>query len=165
MKMKEFDIIIIGAGHAGIEAGLAAARLKKKTLMLTISMDSVGHMPCNPAIGGTGKGQLVREVDALGGQMGITADKTAIQTKMLNKSKGAAVHSPIAQSDKEKYHKEMLKILKKQTYLTLIEDEAVKLLTKKIKKPISNEKIEGIIAKKAGEFYAKKVIITTGTYL
>ncbi|MDR2458001.1 MAG: FAD-dependent oxidoreductase, partial [Clostridiales Family XIII bacterium] len=99
MKRRKYDAIVIGAGHAGIEAALALARLKKKTLILTMTFASIGYMPCNPAIGGTGKGQLVREIDALGGQMGITADKTAIQTRMLNKSKGAAVHSPRVQVD------------------------------------------------------------------
>ena len=105
--MDKFDCVIIGAGHAGCEAALACARTGLSTLMLALSADSIAFMPCNPSIGGTSKGHLVREIDALGGQMGITADKTAMQLKMLNTSKGPAVHSLRAQADKLEYQKEM----------------------------------------------------------
>lgn len=100
----EFDIIVVGAGHAGCEAGLASSRLGKKTLVITMSLESIGDLPCNPNIGGTGKGHLVREIDALGGQMAINIDKSFIQSRMLNTSKGPAVHSLRVQADKIKYH-------------------------------------------------------------
>ena len=111
---KKYEIIVIGAGHAGCEAGLVCARLGMKTAMFCTDIDSVAMMPCNPSIGGTGKGHLVREVDALGGEMGLNIDKTFIQSKMLNTSKGPAVHSLRAQADKEKYHQEMLKTIRGQ---------------------------------------------------
>jgi tRNA uridine 5-carboxymethylaminomethyl modification enzyme len=123
-----YDVIVVGAGHAGCEAGLAAARLGKRTLMLTIELESVAMMPCNPAIGGTGKGQLVKEIDALGGEMGVHIDKTFIQSRMLNRSKGPAVWSPRAQADKQRYHEEMLRTLRAQPGLTLEEGEVVDLI-------------------------------------
>ena len=101
------DVAVIGAGHAGIEAALAAARMGLSTILFTINMDAVGNMPCNPAIGGTGKGHLVRELDALGGEMGVAADKACIQYRMLNRGKGPAVHSLRAQADRRKYHSQM----------------------------------------------------------
>ena len=107
----KFDIAVIGAGHAGIEAALAAARMGLETIIFTINLDAVGNMPCNPAIGGTGKGHLVRELDALGGEMGKNIDKTFIQSKMLNESKGPAVHSLRAQADKQDYTSEMRRVL------------------------------------------------------
>ena len=110
-QMGEYDVIVIGAGHAGCEAGLACARLGKKTLMLSINLEAVAMMACNPSIGGTGKGHLVREIDALGGEMGRNIDKTFIQSKMLNKSKGPAVHSLRAQADKAEYSRQMRKTL------------------------------------------------------
>ena len=100
----KYDVIVVGAGHAGCEAALATARMGHKTLVVTMSLDSIALMPCNPSIGGTGKGQLVKEIDALGGQMGINADKTLIQSRMLNTAKGPAVHSLRGQADKYKYH-------------------------------------------------------------
>lgn len=157
---KDFDIIVIGAGHAGVEAALASARLNKKVLIATISLDAVAYMPCNPSIGGTGKGQLVREIDALGGEMGINIDKTCIQTRMLNASKGTAVHSPRAQADKNEYHKEMLATLKKQKNLTLIEDEALQIVPRGTKNDAKT-----VIFKNNGEYQCKKCIIATGTYL
>ena len=117
MKEEFFDSIVIGAGHAGCEAALALARTGNKTLLLTISLDAIGFLACNPSIGGTAKGQLVAEVDALGGEMGVVADKTAIQIRMLNKGKGPAVQSLRAQVDKVTYHTEMKKTIEKQNNL------------------------------------------------
>ena len=114
-----YDIVVIGAGHAGCEAGLAAARMGCKTLVCTLTLDSVAMMPCNPNIGGTAKGHLVREIDALGGEMGVNIDHTFIQSKMLNTSKGPAVHSLRAQADKKKYQERMKKVLETQENLHL----------------------------------------------
>jgi tRNA uridine 5-carboxymethylaminomethyl modification enzyme len=118
-NMGAYDIIVVGAGHAGCEGGLAAARMGKKTLVLSINLEAVAMMACNPSIGGTGKGHLVREIDALGGQMGLNIDKAFIQSKMLNTSKGPAVHSLRAQADKSKYQEEMKKTLEQQKNLDL----------------------------------------------
>ena len=126
--MGEYDIIVVGAGHAGCEAGLAAARMGKNTLVLSMNLESVAMLACNPSIGGTGKGHLVREIDALGGEMGINIDKTFIQSKMLNTAKGPAVHSLRAQADKAAYHMEMKKTLENQQNLTLKQGEVVDLL-------------------------------------
>ena len=128
MKRTDYQAIVIGAGHAGCEAALALARLGFKTIVFTVSVDSIALMPCNPSVGGTSKGHLVREVDALGGEMGKVIDETFIQSKMLNTSKGPAVHSLRAQADKEKYHQEMLKTIRGQKNLELIEDEITELL-------------------------------------
>ena len=125
---EKFDCVVIGAGHAGCEAALASSRLGLKTAVLTISMDSVADMPCNPNIGGTGKGHLVREIDALGGEMAINIDKTFIQSRMLNTSKGPAVHSLRVQADKKKYHSEMKKVLEGQKNLQLIQAEVKEIL-------------------------------------
>ena len=114
-----YDVIVIGAGHAGVEAGLAAARLGSKTLVLTISLDAIAMLACNPSIGGTGKGHLVREIDALGGQMGLLADSVTLQSKMLNKAKGPAVHSLRIQADKYKYHDHTKQLLETTPNLTL----------------------------------------------
>ena len=123
------DIAVIGAGHAGIEAALAAARLGMHTILFTINLDAVGNMPCNPAIGGTGKGHLVRELDALGGEMGVAADKACIQYRMLNKGKGPAVHSLRAQADRRKYQQVMKQTLELQENLDLKQAQIVEILT------------------------------------
>ena len=160
MKEKQgFDIVVIGAGHAGCEAGLAAARLGMKTAVFCTDLESVAMMPCNPSIGGTGKGHLVREVDALGGEMGLNIDKTFIQSKMLNTSKGPAVHSLRAQADKQRYHEEMLKTLRNQENLYLFEEEIVDVLTD------GDGAVSGAV-KASGEIYScKALIICTGTFL
>ena len=153
-----YDVVVIGAGHAGCEAGLAAARLGMKTLILTTSLESVADMPCNPNIGGTGKGHLVRELDALGGQMAKVIDKTFIQSRMLNTSKGPAVHSLRVQADKRKYHEEMKKVLENEPNLDLFEQEVDKI-NYEDGKIVSCETIEGAI------FPCKALIVCTGTYL
>ena len=116
-QMESYDVAVIGAGHAGIEAALAAARLGLKTVVFTINLDAVGNMPCNPAIGGTGKGHLVREIDALGGEMGRAADRACIQFRLLNRGKGPAVHSLRAQADRQKYQELMKHTLEQQEHL------------------------------------------------
>lgn len=153
-----YDVVVIGAGHAGCEAGLAAARLGMKTLILTTSLESVADMPCNPNIGGTGKGHLVRELDALGGEMAKVIDKTFIQSRMLNTSKGPAVHSLRVQADKRKYHEGMKKVLENEANLDLFEQEVDKI-NYEDGKIVSCETIEGAI------FPCKAVIVCTGTYL
>ena len=126
--INKYDIIVIGAGHAGCEAALAGARLGNKTLCLTINLDSIALMACNPAVGGTSKGHLVREIDTLGGEMGKNTDACAIQTKMLNLSKGPAVHSLRAQADKKAYHSRMKRMLEDCDNLTLRQEEAVSII-------------------------------------
>ena len=155
---EKYDVVVIGAGHAGCEAGLASARLGLKTAILTISMDSVADMPCNPNIGGTGKGHLVREVDALGGEMAINIDKTFIQSRMLNTSKGPAVHSLRVQADKKMYHTEMKKVLENEKNIDLIQAEVKEILTE-------NNVVTGVLTTSNEVFPANAVIICTGTYL
>lgn len=154
----EYDVIVVGAGHSGCEAALAPARMGLKTLILTMSLDSIALMPCNPSIGGTGKGHLVREIDALGGEMGINIDKTFIQTKMLNTSKGPAVHSLRAQADKRQYHVEMKNVLENQENLDLKQGEVVDLI-------VEDGKVKGVITRTGARYDAKTVILATGTYL
>lgn len=156
--LDEYDVIVIGAGHAGCEAGLAAARMGCRTLMLSINLEAVAMMPCNPSIGGTGKGHLVREIDALGGEMGINIDKAFIQSKMLNTAKGPAVHSLRAQADKARYHEEMKKTLENQENLDLKQGEAVDLM-------INDGAVTGVILKTGAAYRTKAVILATGTFL
>ncbi|QCX34817.1 tRNA uridine-5-carboxymethylaminomethyl(34) synthesis enzyme MnmG [Caloramator sp. E03] len=157
-KAGSYDVIVVGAGHAGCEAALACARLGCKTLVITLNLDSIALMPCNPAIGGTSKGHLVREIDALGGQMGINIDKTFIQSRMLNTAKGPAVHSLRAQADKKKYQLLMKHTLEKQENLVIKQDEVISL-------DIENGKIKGLETKNGAYFECKTAILTTGTYL
>ena len=152
------DVAVIGAGHAGIEAALAAARMGLKTNLFTINMDAVGNMPCNPAIGGTGKGHLVRELDALGGEMGIAADKACIQYRMLNRGKGPAVHSLRAQADRRKYQTVMKHTLELQENLELKQAQIVAVLTEK-------GAVTGVRTQLGAEYAARVVIIATGTFL
>ena len=154
----DYDIAVIGAGHAGCEAGLAAARLGMKTLVFSISLEAVANMPCNPHIGGSSKGHLVREIDALGGEMGKNIDKTMIQIKMLNTSKGPAVHSLRAQADRKKYHAEMKHTLEKQEKLFLKQGEIVDI-------KVENGKVVGIETAAGAIYGVKAVIVATGTYL
>ena len=161
--MREFDagsydVAVIGAGHAGIEAALAAARLGCETAVFTINLDSVGNMPCNPAIGGTGKGHLVRELDALGGEMGVAADHSCIQYRMLNKGKGPAVHSLRAQADRREYQKYMKHALELQENLELKQAQIVAVLTE-------NGAVSGVRTQLGAEYTARAVVIATGTYL
>ena len=158
-QLGNYDIIVIGAGHAGCEAALAAARMGKKTLILSINLEAVANMFCNPAIGGTGKGHLVREIDALGGQMGLCIDKTFIQSRMLNVSKGPAVHSLRAQADKRRYHEEMKRTLEKQDNLLLRQGEVIDIDMDK------EEGVRGVILKTGAYYSCKAVVIATGTFL
>ena len=153
-----YEVAVIGAGHAGIEAGLAAARLGRKTVVFTINLDAVGNMPCNPAIGGTGKGHLVRELDALGGQMGIAADHCCIQYRMLNRGKGPAVHSLRAQADRRRYQEYMKHVLELQENLDLKQAEVVSLKTE-------NGAVSGVVTRLGAFYEAKAVILATGTFL
>ncbi|MFV0343029.1 MAG: tRNA uridine-5-carboxymethylaminomethyl(34) synthesis enzyme MnmG [Anaerocolumna sp.] len=155
---ENYDVIVVGAGHAGCEAALACARLNLNTMLITISIDSIALMPCNPNIGGTSKGHLVREIDALGGEMGINIDKTYIQSKMLNVSKGPAVHSLRAQADKQDYSKTMREILENTMNLTIRQGEVVEIL-------VEDSKVMGIKTFSGGIFPSKAVILCTGTYL
>ena len=152
------DVAVIGAGHAGIEAALAAARLGCSTILFTINMDAVANLPCNPAIGGTGKGHLVRELDALGGEMGVAADKACIQYRMLNRGKGPAVHSLRAQADRRKYQQVMKHTLELQENLQLKQAQITAVLTE-------NGAITGVRTQLGAEYAAKAVVIATGTYL
>ena len=156
--MGEYDVIVVGAGHAGCEAALACARMGQKTLMFSINLEAIAMMPCNPSIGGTGKGHLVREIDALGGEMGKNIDKTFIQIKMLNTAKGPAVHSLRAQADKELYHIEMKKTIEKTPNLDMLQNEVTELL-------VENGKVCGVATRTHTYYNAKAVILATGTFL
>ena len=152
------DAVVIGAGHAGCEAALALARTGQKTVMLTLNLDSIGFMPCNPSVGGTAKGHLVREIDALGGEMGLNADKCTLQMRMLNRGKGAAVQSLRAQTDKNKYHTEMKRTLEHTENLRIVQGEAQEILTE-------NGRITGVKTTYGGVFSCRAVVVATGVYL
>lgn len=161
--MKEFSegqygAVVVGAGHAGCEAALALARTGIETVLLTLNLDSIGFMPCNPSVGGTAKGHLVREIDALGGEMGLNADKCALQYRMLNEGKGAAVQSLRAQTDKNAYHREMKRVLEHTDRLRIVQGEAEKIL-------IKDGKVTGLRTTYGGVFTCNAVILATGVYL
>ena len=158
MILGDYDVAVIGGGHAGCEAALAAARLGMKTVMFSISLDAVANLPCNPSIGGTAKGHLVREIDALGGEMGKAADATFIQSKMLNRGKGPAVHSLRAQIDRKLYHADMKRRLENQENLIIKQAEIVEIKTE-------NGAVTGVVTQTGVEYSARAVIIATGTYL
>ncbi len=154
----DYDVIVVGAGHAGCEAALAAARLGCKTVVFAINLDSIANMPCNPSIGGTAKGHLVREIDALGGEMGKNTDKTFIQSKILNSAKGPAVFSLRAQADRRRYQMEMKHTLEKQDNLDIKQAEIIEIITE-------NKSIKGVKTHTGAIYYGKTVVLTTGTYL
>lgn len=155
---ENYDVCVVGAGHAGCEAALACARLGLETIIFTISIESIAMMPCNPNIGGSSKGHLVREVDALGGEMGVNIDHTFIQSKMLNKSKGPAVHSLRAQADKADYSARMRQVLQQTEHLTLRQAEVSELI-------VEDKKVKGVKTFSGAEYYSKAVVLCTGTYL
>lgn len=154
----KYDVIVVGAGHAGCEAALAAARLGCDTLLLTVNLDTIAHMPCNPSLGGPAKGHLVREIDALGGQMGIIADETSLQVKMLNTGKGPAVQAIRVQSDKQAYQNRMRNVLFSQPKLTVIQGLVERLV-------VDNQTMSGVVTRSGARFESKNVVLTSGTYL
>ena len=164
---EEYDVVVVGAGHAGCEAALACARLGLETIIFTVSVDSIAMMPCNPNIGGSSKGHLVREIDALGGEMGKNIDKTFIQSKMLNKSKGPAVHSLRAQADKMNYSMEMRKTLQNTDHLTIRQAEVSEIITETAALENGKEiqKMTGVKTFSGAVYHCKAVVLCTGTYL
>ena len=174
MQYEDYDVAVIGAGHAGCEAALACARLGLKTIVFTVSVDSIAMMPCNPNVGGTSKGHLVREVDALGGEMGKNIDRTFIQSKMLNTSKGPAVHSLRAQADKKEYSSSMRKVLENTDNLTIRQDEVSEILTEEISVSSYNntsstdniiKQVTGVKTTSDNIYPCKAAILCTGVYL
>src|SRR5258706_11274367 len=155
---EEFDVIVVGGGHAGTEAALAAARLGCKTLLLTHNIETLGQMSCNPAIGGIGKGHLVKEIDALGGAMAVAADHAGIQLRTLNASKGPAVRATRAQADRQLYKRSIRRLLETQPNLALFQQEAADLL-------LAGERIAGVVTQSGIEFRAPAVALTPGTFL
>ena len=157
-KTSKFDVIVIGGGHAGVEASCSSARLGSKTALITNKADKIGEMSCNPAIGGLGKGHLVREIDAFDGVMPKVADASGIQFRLLNRSRGPAVRGPRTQSDRKLYKQYMLKALQNQHNLSIIYDPVARFI-------FSKNSIEGVILKSGKELRAKKIVLTTGTFL
>ena len=155
---EEYDVIVVGAGHAGCEAALAAARMGLNTICFTVSCESIAMMPCNPNIGGSSKGHLVREIDALGGEMGKNIDATFIQSKMLNKSKGPAVHSLRAQADKSDYSRRMRKVMENTENLFVRQAEVTEIMVK-------DGVIQGVKTLSGAQYFAKAVVLCTGVYL
>ena len=155
---ENYDVVVVGAGHAGCEAALASARLSLNTIMFTVSIDSIALMPCNPNIGGSSKGHLVKEIDALGGEMGKNIDKTFIQSKMLNKSKGPAVHSLRAQADKQDYSREMREVIENTKNLTVKQAEVCEIL-------VEDGQVVGVKTYSGAVYPCKAVVLATGTYL
>src|SRR5690348_1155364 len=162
VSQYEFDVIVVGAGHAGTEAAMAAARLGAKTALLTTSLDTVGQMSCNPAIGGVAKGQIVREIDALGGLMGQAIDVTGIQFRLLNRRKGPAMHSPRAQADKKAYQLEIKRLVETQPGLSLRQEIVEDLVTESEE---HGQCITGVRVRGDAVYRARAVVLTTGTFL
>ena len=158
----QYDVIVVGAGHAGTEAAAAAARVGARVALLTTNLDTVGQMSCNPAIGGVGKGQIVREIDALGGLMGQAIDKTALQFRMLNRRKGPAMHSPRAQADKRRYQQEIKRRIEQQEGLTLRQEMVTDILTEQVAGQVV---IRGVRVQGEAVYHAPRLILTTGTFL
>ena len=161
MNRYQYDIVVVGAGHAGTEAAAAAARLGAKVALLTGNLDTVGQMSCNPAIGGVAKGQIVREIDALGGLMGQTIDKTGIQFRMLNSRKGPAMHSPRAQADKKAYQFEIKRVIEETPSLDLRQELVEEILTD----PSDSHRVVGVRVRGDAIYAAEAVVLTTGTFL
>ena len=157
-NLGKYDVAVVGAGHAGIEAALASARLGKKTLIFSISLECIGNMPCNPSVGGPSKGHLIREIDALGGEIGKAADKNAISIRMLNESKGPAVQSLRAQIDRKRYQEYMKYALENEENIYLKQAEIVDIL-------VEDNKVKGVVTNLGGVYYVDSVILATGTYL
>ena len=156
--MKSFDVIVIGGGHAGIEAAAASSRMGSKTALVTMNIETIGEMSCNPAIGGLGKGHLVREIDALDGLMARAIDSSGIQFRMLNRSRGPAVHGPRSQADRKLYKKSINLLLKQQENLSIIEGTIKDL-------KITNKEIKGVVLQNDEVYLCKSVVLTTGTFL
>ena len=161
----EYDIIVVGAGHAGCEAASAAARMGSRTLLITMDMNTIGQMSCNPAVGGIAKGQIVREIDALGGQMGIVTDRSAIQFRMLNLSKGPAMWSPRSQSDRKQFIQQWIKRLTTTDNLHIWQDEVIQLLIDNQHNSSAQLTVAGVITRLGVQFKARAVILTNGTFL